>query len=277
MVRVVLACLLLSACTTGDGHPLRGAATRLSTSPVPAAGQPDDPAPLDSAGLEALVFQGLERLDTDMLAASTNKPGHLELEVLADLERAILKRWSRGGPAGAVRHVSVLLATAFVPLPPTAYADLVVDPDVERAVLAAASTRPLPGQFRYQGHSRAGMWIEKRNVGAGPFQRSLLFGVNFERLDLPDGRVLIRQDGALQPRPQHVTLYRGLMRIDPRPEGAYVRELLVFGTDISIPGPLSPLLRSLVEKTLKDRATNLVKRAYQTAGISYPQRPARRR
>jgi hypothetical protein len=227
--------------------------------------------------MEAFVLLGLERLHANMLAASAGKPGHLELEVLADLERAISRRWSQGGPGGAVRHVSVLLATAFVPLTPRAYADLVENPEVERAVLAAAVARPLATQFDHPGHTRAGLWIEKRDVGAGPFRRSLLFGVNFERLDLADGRVLIRQDGALQPRPQHVTLYRGLMRIDPRPGGAYVRELLVFGTDLSIPGPLSPLLRSLVEKTLKDRATNLVKRAYQAAGINYPQQPVRRR
>ena len=79
-----------------------------------------------------------------MLAASANKPGHLELEVLSDLERAVLRRWARGGPSGAVRHVSVLLATTFVPLAPSAFADLVVDPEVERAVLAAALTRWLP-------------------------------------------------------------------------------------------------------------------------------------
>ncbi len=269
--------LVLTACTTGAGHPLRDVSTRLPTAPPSAAGQADDPTPLDDAGFEAFVFGGLERLDAAMLRASVDKPGHLELEVLGDLERAVMRRWSRGGPTGALRHVSVLLTTAFVPLSPTAFADLVVDPEVERAVLAAASTRRLPQQFAYPGYARSGLWIEKRDVGVGPFRRSLLFGVNFERLDLAGGGVRIRQDGALRPRPTHVTLYRGLMRIDPRPQGAYVRELLVFGTDLSIPGPLGPMLRSLVEKTLKDRATNLVKRAYMAAGLSYPQPPARRR
>lgn len=111
--------------------------------------------------------------------------------------------------------------------------------------------------------------------GQGPLRYNFAFTSRTERWDLPDGVVLMRHDPHPDPRPEHVTLYRGATVIEPVGRGSRVTEFLVMGTDVKVPFFLRGAMRSQSVKVFRDRATNMWKRAVEQVRPS-PGRRARR-
>lgn len=180
---------------------------------------------------------------------------------LPDVERAVLARRRGPGPFGPVLQAAAVGTAGRVPLSPRAMADLLLDPEVERQVLAADEFRLLRTAFEVPGALRRSYQAEMRNMGHAPFQATLRFATDGERWDLADGSVLLRYDLKFVPRPEHVTLWRGACVIEPDPAGALVTEFLVLGTDLRVPFFLEASLRALSLETLENRAVNLFRRA----------------
>jgi len=225
--------------------------------PEPATPQGDD-------ALQALFRQldgirmPLERMDRAPLKRSRTPT----LTRLRGMEETVRRRYRRGGFGGAVHSIIALGVVGRVPLRPAAMADLMMDPAVERAVLGANHLERLGVGYRLPDSYRARFHATMLRRGYGPFRYDLRFTYSCERRDLDDGRVLLRYDPSVRPPPEHVTLFRGGCLLVPDGEGTRVSEILVFGTDLQVIPPLQPQLTRLVEKTLRDRATNLWIRAW---------------
>ena len=174
-----------------------------------------------------------------------------------------MRRYGAMGFGGRVRSAVAVVAVGRVPLPPAQMADLIMDPEVERQVLGANTFRPLGATYRLPGARRERFAVEILRVGAGPIRVDLRFTVVAERRDTADGRVLLRYDPDTEPRPEHVTLYRGGCLLEPDAGGTRVTEILIVGTDVSVPFFLESSLRQLARATLKDRVTNLWIRAWR--------------
>jgi len=225
---------------------------------------PEPPAPRGEEGVLAIfrrldgIRKPLERMGRAPLARSRTPT----LTRLPSMERAVRRRYRRGGFGGAVSSVIALGVVGRVPLRPGAMADLITNPAVERAVLGADRVERAGLVFRRPRCLRERFRATLLRRGYGPFRYDLRFTYTCERLDLEDGRVVLRYDPAARPRPEHVTLFRGGCLLVPDGEGTRVAEILVFGTDLQVIPPLQPQLTRLVAKTLRDRATNLWIRAW---------------
>ncbi|MDF1702709.1 MAG: hypothetical protein P1V36_16295, partial [Planctomycetota bacterium] len=254
--------LALSGCQRFPGHPVRLSAPRLAAEAArPEPGVVPEPAHSDDAQRRASLFLGLEGVlrRLDALHALPRPAGEVpRYERLPEVGRSVRRRYRRGGFGGPVRHVVVLGVTGRVPLTPQAMADLMLDHEVERQVLAASSFRPLGLDFDVPGHRRERNRVELLGVGFGPIRFNLRFNIVAERCDLADGSVLLRYDPALEPRNERVTLYRGGARLEPLPDGGTrVTELVILGTSIDVAPMFLPPLLKMAGDTLHNRATNL--------------------
>ncbi|MDJ0973356.1 MAG: hypothetical protein QNJ98_02705 [Planctomycetota bacterium] len=264
----------LAACTGGRGHPVRTSLPRLAPGekPAPPVGLPEPGIPEGDAVLP-LIFLGEPAIQTALtrLRAAPAPTGRApRLVALPQVERALLTRYRRKAPAGPVRRVTAIGTTGWVPVPPQRMADLIEDPEVERLVLAANTFEPRGFVYQVEGQSRRRYWVEMLKVGAGPFRYDLKFGIHSERWTLPDGRIVIRFDPMLRPRPQIVTMYRGGVILEPQGEGTRITEVLAFGNSLQVPPPIWKLLRPMIETTQKNRSINLWKRAWWEAAPKAP-------
>ena len=219
------------------------------------------------AAAAATLFEGVRglaaALDRVHARAVTRDARRPLMGVLPDLEATVLERYRGGGFGGPVRNVAAFGFTGHVPLAPQAMAALLLRPDVAREVLAASSVTPTGTVFRVPGASRRTYHVEMLRQGMGPFRYDLRFAVAVERWDVADGTLLARYDPQRSPRTEHVTLYRGAVRIEPVDGGSRVTEVVVLGTDIQVPMFFAKSLRQFVVTTLRNRAINLWKRAWR--------------
>lgn len=264
---VLILALLLVACAGGRGHPVRTSLPRLEPGewPVPPPeGLPEPGAAEPAVALEQLFLGEAELLRVLLASRVATPPRAREpvVRTLPKMEKATAQRYAKGGPAGPVRQVSAFLITGWVPLPPAEIATLIMDPEVERQVLAANTVRQLALRHRHPGHERRAFWIEMLGVGQGPFRYDLRFGLHLERVALGDGAIAIRYDPMVKPKPKIVTMYRGGALLEPHESGTRVTELLVCGNSLAVPPPVWNALRPLVDTTFKNRAINLWKRAW---------------
>ncbi len=262
----VLCCLACLGCRTFPGHPVRLSAPRLEgPAPAPASDVPE-PGSVPTDAVASTLFLGLEGVLTPLQAlrerAVTNlrKP---ELLRLAKMERSVRRRYRRGGFGGAVRNVVVLGVVGVMPLTPAQAADLITNPETERAVLGAQALWPLETVYALPEARRARYRAHMLQRGVGPIRYDLRFTFAMERRDGADGCVYLRYDPDVQPKPEHVTLFRGGCVLEPVEGGTRVTEILILGTDIQLLPMLQGEVIGLVLKTMADRATNLWVRAWR--------------
>lgn len=205
-------------------------------------------------------MDGLERIAAGLARLpAPEAPAFFDPATLAE---AIQVRYAARGFGGPVRHALGVALRARVPCRAAHLADLLTDPEVQRETLGARSVERL-GEVRRWAPDRTetSYRVVKTDVGAGPIRVTLVFSVTVERWDVPDGSIWIRYD----PRPagevRNVTYWRGLARIDPQGDGALFSEILVMGTDLTVPPLLGGALRTLARDTLKDARRNLLLRA----------------
>jgi hypothetical protein len=263
-------CLLAgaTACRAFPGHPVRGSQPRLPVGTVTSAGALPEPANPTTQELEAQLFLGVERLYANLVALRGQKgtepnPRKPSMAVLPSVEKSVRERFGGKTPDGVLRNAIAVGVLGTVPITPAQMADLIMDPAVEKQVLAAAICCHHKTDFVLPGMQRSHYRVEMLRMGFGPMRYDLRFTVVFERRDLPDGRVMLRYDLAGDPRPEHVTLYRGGCIIEPTAAGSRVTEIVILGTDIKVPVFFAKGLRNLVQTTLRNRATNLWVRAWQ--------------
>jgi hypothetical protein len=262
---LVLASLLLAGCSVFPGHPVLLSQPRRTGPPSasPTGAAEPGPIPADDAG--AVLFHGLEGVVEPLEqlrrqpVADARKP---QLVRIRQMELSVRKRYRRGGFGGAVRTVVVLGVIGNMPLSPAQAADLITNADVERAVLGADAMWRLSTVYALSDARRERYRVHLLNRGQGPLRFDLRATVAFERRDSPDGRVLLRYDPDLEPRPEHITLFRGACILDPVEGGTRVTEILILGTDIQLLPFLQSELVDMVLKTMRDRATNLWVRAW---------------
>ena len=258
--------LASAACVAFPGHPVRLSEPRIDDAARPAAGDiAEPPAPRDDE-VEAFLFLGLEGLLKRLHALQAHSPPEPRkplIGALPELEAAVRKRYAAGGFGGPTRHVIAVAAVGRVPLSPRRMADLMMEPEVERQVLAADVFRPIAVDFRLPGALREHSQVALLRQGFGPFRHDLRFTVITERRDLTDGRVLLRYDPGGTPAPQNVTLYRGGCLLEPDGEGARVVEIVIIAVSIKVPPFLDSGLRDLVRSTMSNRVTNLWVRAWR--------------
>lgn len=275
MRRPLLASLLLpglvaigviAGCSTFPGHPvLLSQPRRTGPLEVRSPGVPE-PEPISAERAAAALFHGLEGI-VEPLEVLRRQPvtdrRKPQLVRIKRMERSVLKRYRRGGFGGAVRTVVVLGVIGTLPLTPAQAADLITDAEVERAVLGADAMWHLSTVYALPNARRERYRVHLLDRGEGPLRFDLRASVAFERRDSPDGRVLLRYDPDTQPRPEHITLFRGACVLDPVPGGTRVTEILILGTDIQLLPFIQGELVDMVLKTMRDRATNLWARAWR--------------
>lgn len=259
--------LLLPACAAGRGHPVRTSLPRIPAAEWPAP-PPDIPAVADTpepdAALQGLI-SGLETLYERLLrvrerASIGAKPAFVRV---TEAEESVRRRY-RGRRGMPVNQVAVIGTAGRMPLPPAQAAALLLDPEVERQVLAAKRFERVGTLFALPGHRRDRFHVEKLRVGFGTMRYDLRFATAVERVDLGDGRIAVRYDPQPWKAATGVSLYRGLLLIEPEGEGSRVTEVIVFGTPLTAPVPFDQILGNLVYETFRHRSTNLWKRAYGT-------------
>jgi hypothetical protein len=261
-----------AGCRAFPGHPVRLSQPRLEQ-PVGVAAEAaaaalPQPSPLSDAEVETQLFLQVERLYANLLtlreqSAVPADPRTPAFTLLPSVEASVRERFAGKTVDGLLRHAVAIGTVGTVPLPPSAMADLLMDPETERQVLAAATCHLHRTEFALPGARRAQLRIEMLNMGFGPMRYDLRFTVVFERRDLADGRILLRYDLGADPAPEHVTLYRGACLIEPSGTGSKMSEIIILGTDIQVPALFSKGLRNLVVTTLRNRVTNLWVRAWR--------------
>lgn len=268
---LLVACLfaVLGACRAFPGHPVRlseprlAAGARAAASDVPELADIADIADDEAA---ASLFRGLEGVYgplRDLCRMPLPAGRAPRLLRLARMESAVRRRYRRGGFGGPVRAVTVLGVIGRVPLDPSAMADLIGDPRVERAVLGADALWLLQTVYDLPAARRSRFRARLLNRGMGPLRYDLRFTFAHERRATRDGRVFLRYDPDARPRPEHVTLFRGGCLLEPEAGGTRVTEILILGTDLQLLPPLQGEVLRLVRKTLRDRAINLWIRAWR--------------
>jgi hypothetical protein len=215
-------------------------------------------------GARERFFQGFSDVETPLarLRARATPPGVLPVLVpFPDIERVVEERFARGTAAGSVREPMVVGFSAHAPLPPDGMADLLVDAEVEKAAFGADTFRPVRLLYATARSSRRVIVVEMLRVGEGPARFDFRFALALERVDLADGTVLLRYDPVPWEGTQHVTLFRGACTIEPAGSGSLVTELMIFGSDVSLPFFLRGKLRDMAYRTFHDRAERVWRRA----------------
>jgi hypothetical protein len=252
--------LLAAGCRGRVAHPVFASVT---SAPTPArAAEEHLPEPVPPAGRAAAeaLFQGWEDVAAPiaLLQREPSPPGVVPaLRDLADMQRAVERRYRRGGPLGRVRYVAAYGFSGHAPLPPARMAELLMNPAVERHALAADMFAPLGTEVEGPGVSRRRFRIEMLRRGEGPVRFDFRVTTALERWDLPDGVVLLRYDPLPDPPPERITLYRGACVLKPHPSGCEVTEFLVLGTDVGVPFFLEGRLRSLTRDLFQGRVERL--------------------
>jgi hypothetical protein len=264
---LTLVLAVASGCTPGRGHPVRGSEPRIPPDAWPAP-RPELPEPAVRPTGDAayrLLIAGLEGLDERLrdVRARASTGAVPTIERLTGAERSVLRRY-RDVAGANVRQVAVIATAGRVPLAPADAAALFLDPEVERLVLAAQRFERVGTTFAFDGHRRDVFRVEKLQVGVGPFRYDLRFSTAVESLDLGDGRIAVRYDPVAWDATTGVSLYRGLLLIEPDATGSRVTEVVVFGTPLTAPAPFDKLLKNLVYDTFRHRSTNLWRRAHGT-------------
>lgn len=263
----LLGAALLAGCTGGRGHPVRRSLPMLSAAEVRSLGMYALEEPADPVGADAEAFlfahlAGVLRTLHGLRAQPVADPRRPVLAVLPAVERSVARRYAAGGFGGPVKLVGALGVAGRIPIPPKAMADMMMDAAVEQQVLAADSFRNVGAEYVTPVARRQRYQVEFRRIGTALWVYDLRFTFVCERRDLPDGRVLLRYDPRSQPRPKHVTLWRGGCILEPDGAGSRVSEILILGTDISLPPFLVGAMRKMVHKKLADRARALWQRAW---------------
>jgi hypothetical protein len=260
--------LLLGSCVGQRGHPVRTSLPRLTAPEIRTLGihalpEPEVPGDEDA---KAMLFSGLEGLLPHVEALRSVGIPDPRAPVLVPrpaLERAVARRYRRGGFGGPVRVVGAMAVVGRVPLAPGAMADIMMDPVAEQQVLAADTFRLVGVEYVTPQARRNRYLIEILRIGAALWVYDMRFTMAAERRALSDGSVLLRYDPRVPPRPEHVTLWRGACFLEPDGAGTRVMEVLIIGTDVSLPPFLVGALRKMVRDKISDRAQNLWKRAWQ--------------
>lgn len=267
---VLSAVFALAGCRGRPDHPVL---TTLRSPPPPgvvAAERAPEPGPPPEGMLaRSMLFLGWQDVETPLrYLASRTTPLTAEPRMvqLRRIERAVLRRYRRGGPVGGlIRNVIAVGFSAQLPIPPQVLADLLLDPDFEREALDADRFETIGFEFDVAGASRRRARVELLRRGQSPFRFDLRFTSLTERWDLPDGSVIMRHDPYPDPPPEHVTLYRGATWIVPVGTGSRLTEFVVMGTDITVPFFLRGFLRGQSVNVFRIRAIRIWRRAHELA------------
>jgi hypothetical protein len=162
--------------------------------------------------------------------------------------------------AVGARAPRIMLALGFsakASKSPSACADTLLDPEVLRKTLdadesTAVQTRGADGPYRL--HS-----LTLLNRGKGPFRFDFRWSFRAERFDRPDGAVLVRYALLSTPPPERMTAFQGAVVIVPDGAGSRVLEVLVLGSDVSLPSFLVPQATRGVKSILGIRAERLAR------------------
>jgi hypothetical protein len=155
--------------------------------------------------------------------------------------------------------VLVVGFSAATPRSPREVAARFLDPENQRRALGADTFEAVATSYDVPGQSRRLMKVELLRVGEGPVRFDLRFAMAVERLDLAEGDVLLRYDPAAWAGTEHVNLFRGVCVIEPSGSGSIVTELLIFGSDVSLPFFLRGRMRDLAADTFRTRAERLLR------------------
>jgi hypothetical protein len=268
------------ACAYQPGHPViqgawgTGGPARPS---APAAGfvGTDDPAATSIPAAERLdlFFGDAGQLRLRLREARARAPGpgrapvhHVDREAAAGLVR---RSRGRGPMGGALRNACVFAIGGVLPLPPARAAALWLDPVLQGRALGVRAFERERVVFALPEAARIDYRVAMLGVGTAPFTFDLVFGTAIESLEVKDGSVALRYDAIPTRGQQHVTLWRGGAIFEPHPAGTLATEVVIFGTDISLP-LLDGALRSQVEQALRARAINLTGFAFQLARQAPP-------
>ena len=273
----LVACVLLltgiPACRAYPGHPVRLSQPRLPAGTTVQAAQLPEPETPKADELPARLFMGVESLYENLLRLRANakpspNPRAPAFALLPSVEKSVRERFGKKTIDGPLRNAIAVGVRGEVPITPQQMAALIMDPEVEKQVLAADVCCLHCTDFDFPGSCRSQFRVEMLKMGVGPIRYDLKFTVIFERRDLPDGRILFRYDLGGDPKPQHVTLYRGACIIEPHGSGSRISEIVILGTDIQVPPFFEKGLRNLVVTTLRNRVTNLWVRAWQGVPVA---------
>jgi len=270
MIRVVpalvlAASLLAAGCRAFPGHPVLASQPRLEGEARPVRAEAPEPDDVADEDVAATVFRGLEGVLiplSRLLRTEVPRGPTPRILRLASMERAVQQRYRRGGPGGPVRSVAVMAVVGQVPIPPEETADLLEDPEVERAALAADALWQVGEEYALPRTRRVRYRAFLLRRGAGPIRYDLRFSFAMERAATADGSICLRYDPDLVPRPEHVTLFRGGCLLEPDGTGTRIAEILILGTDIRLLPILQGELEELVLETMRDRARSLWARAW---------------
>jgi hypothetical protein len=136
-------------------------------------------------------------------------------------------------------------------------ADLLANAEAERRAFRATTFRPVAVRFHARAALRQEYHVEMLDVGEGPIRFDFRFRAALERWDLVDGGVLLRYDPVPWSGTTHVTLFRGMAHIEPADSGSLVTELLLFGSDVTLPFFLQGKLRQNAVDTFRGRLDRL--------------------
>jgi hypothetical protein len=211
------------------------------------------------------------RLRLREMRARARAPGeafvhHVDREAAAGILR---RSGGRGLLGGALRNVCVYGASGHVPLAPEPLTSLWLDPVLQGRALGIQAFERERVVFALPEAARLDYRVALMDIGTPPLTFDLVFGTAIEALRLADGSVALRYDLRATRGQRHVTFWRGGALFEPHPTGAWVAEVVIFGTDIVLP-LLEPVLRGQVEQALEARAINLMGFAYQAAGLRVP-------
>jgi hypothetical protein len=255
------------ACVGQRGHPVRTSLPPLTAPEIHTLGMHALDEPGAAAGAEAMpvAFLGMEGLFPHLAAVRAMPQPDPRAPVLVEipnLEAAVVRRHRGHGYGGPVRLVGALGVVGHVPLRPAEMAAMMQDEVVEKQILAADVFSRIGTEYVLRGSRRDRYRAEFLRIGDAFWIYDLRFTFSCERVDVADGRVLLRYDPRVVPAPEHVTLWRGLCLLEPEGTGTRVTEILIIGTDLNLPFFLVPEMRRIVRKRLADRAQNLWIRAW---------------
>jgi hypothetical protein len=254
------AALAATACSARSGGSLPHARP-----PAEAAGAPAPAASAGDGGLEALVgarfFRGLSHLSPALLGVANHGTAPAgsdpEAREFPEGEAALARTLS-----GAGRRVPrILLAVGFaarVAASPARCADALMDPAALARTLDADDSRAVGDGVEGARRVRR-ISLALLDRGKGPFRYDFRWTFRVSRIDLPGGSVLVRYDLEPQPAPERVSLFHGAAVIEPEGTGSRLSEVVVLGSDLSLPFFLRSQGRAGVRSILAIRAVRIAR------------------
>jgi hypothetical protein len=264
-VVAVVAVVASAGCSARSGGalpharpPVDGGATAPSA-PEPALAAGD-------GGIEALAgarfFRGLAaHVEPSLVGVARDATAPLgtdpDARELSGAERAV-----RPLVAAAGRRLPRILLTvgfaATVAASPARCAEVLVDPAALGRTLDADESRSLGDAVEGMRRVRR-LSLALLDRGKGPFRFDFRWAFRASRIDLPGGSVLLRYDLEPHPAPERVSFFQGAAVLEPTGGGTRIVEVVVLGSDLSLPFFLVGQGRKGVRDILAIRATRIAR------------------